>query len=193
MLDMDFAAIEQASAGLRAQPFEDLPLSYGQRALWFLQRLDPNYIGHNVVHAVWVRAFLDFSAVCRAFQRLVDRHPALRTSIFTLDGEPVQRVYAHQEVCFRSEDASAWSEEQLNERLEEEMLRPISLENEPLFQVTFFSRAPDDHVMLCTKPISYTVPRSPGSLSSSSSCNTITPTSSPGRRRCSPYPRENSN
>jgi amino acid adenylation domain-containing protein len=130
------------------QPYLDLPLSEGQRALWFLQRLNPEYIGHNMVHAARARVPIDLIAAQRALQRVVDRHPSLRTSIVLANGEPLQRVFAYQEVCFHTEDISGLTEEQVNERLNTEVTRPIDLEKDPLFQVTFFSRSPYDHLMI---------------------------------------------
>ena len=59
---------------------EDFPLSYGQKALWFLQRTAPESAAYHVTAAVRVRGALDAAALRRAFQALADRHPALRTT-----------------------------------------------------------------------------------------------------------------
>ena len=84
---------------------EDFPLSYGQKALWFLQRTAPESAAYHVTAAVRVRGALDAAALRRAFQALADRHPALRTTFPWRDGEPVQRVHARLEPGFRTEDA----------------------------------------------------------------------------------------
>jgi len=126
----------------------EYPLSHGQRALWFLQRMAPESVAHNVVHAVRVRMELDIPALRRAFQKLVDRHPVLRTTFAAPHGEPVQRVHEHMEVSFQVEDASTWSEEYLNARLAEEVYRPFDLERGPLMRVKLFTRSPQDHILL---------------------------------------------
>jgi amino acid adenylation domain-containing protein len=126
----------------------DLPLSEGQRALWFLQRLNPEYIGYNIVHAARAQVPINFDAARRALQTVVNRHPALRTSIVTENGEPSQRVFAKQEVYFRTEDISGLNEVQAKECISTEVKRPIDLEKDPLFQVIFFSHSPEDHLMI---------------------------------------------
>src|SRR5262245_58985262 len=41
----------------------DLPLSFAQEALWFLQRLDPQGVAYNVAAAVSIRGPLDIEAL----------------------------------------------------------------------------------------------------------------------------------
>ncbi|MFL6293612.1 MAG: amino acid adenylation domain-containing protein, partial [Thermoanaerobaculia bacterium] len=77
----------------------DQPLSVGQKALWFLERLAPEAGAHNVAVAARVRD-LDAGALRRALTLLVDRHPALRTVFPLVGDEPVQRVLAVGEVDF---------------------------------------------------------------------------------------------
>ena len=126
----------------------EYPLSYGQRALWFLQQVAPESAAYNLVHAARIPTELDIPALRRAFQKLVDRHPALRTTFAAPHGEPVQRVHEHMEVSFQVEDASTWSEEYLNARLAEEVYRPFDLERGPLMRVKLFTRSPQDHILV---------------------------------------------
>ena len=128
--------------------FAEYPLSHGQRALWSLQQLASKGVAYNVAHAVRIRTELDVPALRRAFQKLVDRHPALRTTFAAPHREPVQRVYKHTEVCFRVEDASTWSEAYLNDRLAEEIYRPFDLERGPLMRVNIFSLSPQEYLLL---------------------------------------------
>src|SRR3954469_20898749 len=69
--------------------------SYGQRSLWFLQHLAPQGAAYNIAAAARVRTPIEAGALERAFQALVDRHAALRTTFPAVDGEPAQRVAAH--------------------------------------------------------------------------------------------------
>jgi natural product biosynthesis luciferase-like monooxygenase protein len=126
------------------------PLSYGQRALWFLHRLAPESAAYNVFFAMRVLSDLDVDALRRAFQTLINRHPALRTTYLTRDGSPVQLVHEFKEVCFEVMDASGWSREALDGRLVEEAQRPFNLETGPLFRVTLLTREPQQHVLLLT-------------------------------------------
>src|SRR6185295_7212450 len=56
----------------------ELPLAHGQRALWFLQRMTPGGSAYTIAAAARLKDGVDAEALRRAFQGLVDRHPALR-------------------------------------------------------------------------------------------------------------------
>ena len=123
----------------------EYPLSYGQRALWFVQRLVPDNAGYNIVRAARIRD-LDVSAFHRMTQRLLDRHSTLRTTFATRDGEPVQRVHPHMETPCRVVDAFGWSEAELQEALGEEVERPFDLERGPLMRLAVFRLGPSNNV-----------------------------------------------
>ena len=59
------------------------PLSYGQRALWFLQQLDPNSGAYNIKLAARVSAGVDVVALRDVFQLLVPRRSATRAGSAT--------------------------------------------------------------------------------------------------------------
>jgi natural product biosynthesis luciferase-like monooxygenase protein len=126
------------------------PLSYGQRALWFLHRLAPESAAYNVFFAMRVLSDLNVPVLRRAFQTLIDRHPALRTTYLTTDGRPVQVVHEYKEVYFEVTDASDWSREYLDDRLVEEAHKPFDLESGPLFRVALLKRTPQQHILLLT-------------------------------------------
>ncbi|MCP4653880.1 MAG: amino acid adenylation domain-containing protein [bacterium] len=124
-----------------AEPVSEAALSHGQRALWFLQQLEPESSAYNIASAVAVRGELDTTALRTAFETLVDRHPALRTTFAVVDGEPVQRISESVEVALAEEDAAEWSEATLHERLTEAANIPFDLESGPLLQLRLFTRA----------------------------------------------------
>ena len=87
----------------------EYPLSYGQRALWFLHQLAPESSAYNIPIAVRIRGELDIPALRRVFQKLVDRHPSLRTTFAATRGEPVQQVHPTGQIAFQEEQAAGWS------------------------------------------------------------------------------------
>ncbi len=137
-----------APALVAAPATDSYPLSHGQQALWFLHQLAPTSPAYNIASAVRIRSALDIAALRRAFQALIDRHPALRTTFSALHGAPIQHVHAQAEVAFQAEDAASWSVEALDARLVEAAQRPFDLERGPLLRVHLFSRAPEEHVLL---------------------------------------------
>lgn len=136
---------------LVAQPQEkptESPLSYGQRSLWFLQRLAPENTAYNIARAVCLQTELDIAALRQAFQTLVGRHAALRTTFPAPHGEPVQHIHPQAELYFQAEDASAWDDAAIHERLSAEAHRPFDLAQGPLWRVYLFSRSPHEHILL---------------------------------------------
>ena len=126
------------------------PLSYGQRAMWFLYQVAPESTGYNIVFAVRVGSGLVAPVLRQAFQDLVDRHASLRTTYALRGGDPVQLVHARAELDFEISDASAWSEGELPDRLADHAHRPFDLENGPVMRVKLFTRATDEHLLLVT-------------------------------------------
>jgi hypothetical protein len=124
------------------------PLSYNQQGIWFLYQLAPESRVYNVNFAARIRSDLDIPALRCAFQALVDRHPALRTTFCVRSGKPAQRVHPHLAVHFVETDASAWDSEVLKTRLLEEAYRPFDLERGPVLRVNLFTCSANDHVLL---------------------------------------------
>ena len=126
------------------------PLTYGQRALWFLQQLDPANGAYNVKLAARISSGVDAAALRNAFQLLVNRHPSLRTVFPSLKGGPVQQVQEYQRVNFEEVDASALDWEELRHRLAAESHKPFDLERGPLLRIHLFKTSPHEHVLLLT-------------------------------------------
>jgi len=124
------------------------PLSYNQQGIWFLYQLAPESMVYNVNFAARIRSDVDIPALRRAFQALVDRHPALRTTFSVRSGKPAQRVHQQLPVHFVETDASGWDSEVLKTRLIEEAYRPFDLERGPVLRVNLFTSSAREHVLL---------------------------------------------
>lgn len=123
------------------------PLSSNQRALWFLYQLLPDDMAYIIMRCIRLRGTLDQSAFQRAWQKLVQYHPSLRTVFSAIEGEPVQEVCQESSAFFFVEDVSAWGEERLHQRLLQEAQRPFDLEHGPLLRVFVFSCSAQEHIL----------------------------------------------
>ncbi|HXQ73964.1 MAG TPA: amino acid adenylation domain-containing protein [Pyrinomonadaceae bacterium] len=123
------------------------PLSHGQQAMWFLYRLAPANVAYNVPVTVRLRNEIDVPALRSAFQILVDRYAALRTTFQLHDGAVVQQVHERMPVSFVEEDATGWDDASLKQHLSEHAWRPFKLEEGPLFRVYLMKHATDDFFM----------------------------------------------
>jgi amino acid adenylation domain-containing protein len=124
------------------------PLSHGQRALWFLQRMSPDSAAYNVASAARVKGALDAGAMRRTFDALARRHAALRTTFDASEGEPVQRVRDGARVGFEELHATSWSEAVLGGWLSEQARRPFDLTKGPLLRVSLLTRPEGESMLL---------------------------------------------
>src|SRR5689334_4254501 len=69
-----------------------LPLSFAQRRLWFLDKLEPGGAAYVIPHAVRVSGSLSLDVLERVMTEVVRRHETLRTVITVVDEEPVQMI-----------------------------------------------------------------------------------------------------
>ncbi|HYG64366.1 MAG TPA: amino acid adenylation domain-containing protein, partial [Thermoanaerobaculia bacterium] len=70
----------------------DLPLSFAQERLWFVDQLQPGNAVYNLPMSVPLEEGLDPRALEGALGEVVRRHEALRTSFPAAGGHPVQRI-----------------------------------------------------------------------------------------------------
>jgi len=70
----------------------DLPLSYAQQRLWFLDQLEFG-TSYNISAAISLRGELDVGALEQTLSEIIRRHEVLRTSFAEVNGQPVQVIY----------------------------------------------------------------------------------------------------
>ena len=126
----------------------EYPLSFGQRALWFLHQLAPESSAYNIPIAVRIRGELDIPALRRVFQKLVDRHPSLRTTFAAARGEPLQQVHPTGQIAFQEEQAAGWSPDVLHEHMSAAAYHPFDLAHGPLLRVHLFTCSAHEHMLL---------------------------------------------
>ncbi len=148
MEQLDAGASPVAAISPRSDEAPEAPLSAGQRALWSLHQLDPRGTAYNMVGAVRIRGALDIDSLRGSAQRLVDRHPSLRTTFPATQGEPLQRVERQSTVAFVCENFCGAVDEVVSRRLSDEANRPFDLENGPLFRILLLRRSDSEHAML---------------------------------------------
>nr|QEO74167.1 AMP-dependent synthetase and ligase [uncultured bacterium] len=130
----------------------DLPLSFAQQRLWFLDQLEPSTAEYNVPYALRVRGPLDVDALGTALTGVVARHETLRTTFATVDGEPVQVVHAPRDFPLEVTELSHLERDkrELEARglAAAEAQRPFDLERGPLLRARVLRLDDDDHVLI---------------------------------------------
>jgi amino acid adenylation domain-containing protein len=132
----------------------DLPLSFAQQRLWFLQQWFADSAVYNVPAALRLEGTLDVGAMTRAIQAIVARHEALRTAFPSAGGRPVQRVSNDVSVSVPVTDLSdlptAEAEAVALAMARDESGRLFDLGAVPLFRVALVKLTSTTHILLLT-------------------------------------------
>jgi amino acid adenylation domain-containing protein len=132
----------------------ELPLSFAQQRLWFLDQMDPGRATYNIPAAVRLSGQLDVRALERSLDIIVRRHESLRTQFAAVDGRPIQIVIPHVDLSLPVTDLNhvpAAEHEQTVLRLAaEEALVSFDLTSAPLMRVGLLRFDKSEHVLLLT-------------------------------------------
>lgn len=93
---------------------------------------------------------LDVAVYRQAWQGQIARWPALRSELVLADGVALQRILKHTELPFHYEDLSEVgnAEARVQAYREQDLARPIPLEQAPLLRLACFKLAPDHHKVI---------------------------------------------
>ncbi|HUS09280.1 MAG TPA: amino acid adenylation domain-containing protein, partial [Pyrinomonadaceae bacterium] len=116
----------------RVKRTPNLPLSFAQERLWFLDQLESESPFYNVPSAFRLTGSLDVESLRRAFEAITMRHEALRTTFPLVDGNPVQLISSSPAVAFTSSDLTSLDrsriEVEIRERGGDEARKPFDLQ-----------------------------------------------------------------
>ncbi len=136
----------------RATRDQEIPLSFAQQRLWFLDQLEPNSAFYNIPAAVRLRGELDEEALERTFGEIVRRHEVLRTRIGTIEGRPVQVISEPEPFKIEVEDISQKDEEEREREAEriavEESQKPFDLAAGPMIRVRLIRTGQQEHALV---------------------------------------------
>ncbi|WNG46585.1 amino acid adenylation domain-containing protein [Archangium minus] len=130
----------------------ELPLSFAQQRLWFIEQFAPGGFAYNLPFVTRLKGQLDVAALERSLAELMRRHEALRTTFTQVDGQPVQRVAAELTLTLPVERLEELPQEArsgaVQRRVEEEFRRGFNLEKGPLVRVLLLRVTAEEHVLV---------------------------------------------
>ncbi|HYO58195.1 non-ribosomal peptide synthetase/type I polyketide synthase, partial [Archangium sp.] len=141
---------EGPTAVTRVRRDRALPLSFAQQRLWYLDQLEPGNVAYSNPYALRLSGRLDVAALERAFNEVVRRHEALRTTFALEDAGPVQRIAPSLTVPLevsRLEGTGARDEE-LSRWLFANASRPFNLAEGPLIRTALLRMEETEHILL---------------------------------------------
>jgi acyl carrier protein len=136
----------------RAERSAELPLSFAQQRLWFLDQLEPGNPFYSVPSAVRLMGRLDVGGLERAFSEVVRRHEVLRTSFPQVNGAPVQRIEEWKPLTLPLIDlrglVAAERENAARRGMIVEAGKPFDLSTGPLLRLCLFQLDDAEHLVL---------------------------------------------
>jgi amino acid adenylation domain-containing protein len=133
---------------------EELPLSFAQQRLWFLDQAMPGGFAFNIAEAMRLRGILNVSALELTLNEVTRRHEVLRTTFLSINGHARQVIAPALKVNLPMVDLSKLPpevrESEVLRLAELEAQRPFDLAHGPLVRAGLLRLAEDDHVLLFT-------------------------------------------
>ncbi len=129
-----------------------LPMSPAQQRLWFLDQMDPGTTMFNIPAAFRLYGPLEAATIERILTALVERHEVLRTTLTSVDGEPVQQIHPAGPIALPVSDLSALPAEVRGAALLRELraaaAHPFDLATGPLFRPALWRLGEADHALM---------------------------------------------
>ncbi|WP_341529456.1 amino acid adenylation domain-containing protein [Nostoc sp. UHCC 0302] len=130
----------------------NLPLSFAQQRLWFLDQLIPNNPFYNIPIALHLTGLLNKAALEQTFNEIVRRHEALRTTFVIQSGQPVQVINPKLTITLPIIDLrqlpQAEREIQARQFTNQEAQRPFNLSTDSLLQVKLLQLDETQYILL---------------------------------------------
>ncbi|MGA2602460.1 MAG: condensation domain-containing protein, partial [Bryobacteraceae bacterium] len=132
----------------------DLPLSFAQQRLWFLDRVNPGGVAYNLPFALRLKGTLNINAVQMSLDEIVRRHEALRTCFPARQGIAIQKITPPYRVSLPLTDLSSLEEKARECEAASQMRREaegsFDLAQGPLIRASLIRLSDDQHDLLIT-------------------------------------------
>src|ERR1044072_3466603 len=146
-----FRFSSKAKITRRANP-EELPLSYAQQRLWFLEQLSGTSSAYNIALPALISGRLDIKALTRALNEIIRRHEVLRATFGSLYGQTLQLIAPKVELSIPLTDLSgmpaAERQNELRRLIRVEADRPFDLTTGPLMRAQLLQLDVDEYAAL---------------------------------------------
>ncbi|MCA2554877.1 MAG: amino acid adenylation domain-containing protein, partial [Microcystis sp. M04BS1] len=129
----------------------ELPLSFAQQRLWFLDQLQPNSALYNIPMVLHFRGNLNQKALEQSLQEICDRHEVLRTNFVTIDGQPTQVIQTRRETIsvVDLQDFPIQEQAEKTQQLKQKQAtQPFDLAKESLIRITLVVLSETEHLLL---------------------------------------------
>jgi amino acid adenylation domain-containing protein len=129
-----------------------ISLSFSQRRLWFLHKLDPSLTAYNIPAMFRIEGDLNICALEKALKEIINRHEVLRTRIIEIDGQPIQQIISTLIVTLPVIDLGHLPEDQAAAEVQQlsadDARQPYNLAEDPLMRAKLIRLNNQEHVLI---------------------------------------------
>lgn len=129
----------------QADTKEYYKMSSTQKRVYFVCDMDDSKIAYNMPMGIRLKGDVDCKAIEKAFQGLVERHEALRTSFHVIDGEYLQKVHNPEDVTVSFEYLERMDCPDIEMDIFKEFVRPFNFEYAPLIRMLLLKTAHQEY------------------------------------------------
>ncbi|MHC5759315.1 non-ribosomal peptide synthase/polyketide synthase [Nostoc sp.] len=150
--------LQQQNLELAAPPIlsrtgnAELPLSYAQQRLWFLDQLEPNSASYNILFGLCLAGTLNVAALEQSLIEIIHRQEALRTNFITVDGQAAQIIQTEMNWTVTVVDLQhlplTEQKTAAQKLVQEQAIQPFDLESEALIRATLLVLSPTEQWLL---------------------------------------------
>ncbi|ARV58848.1 hypothetical protein BZZ01_09555 [Nostocales cyanobacterium HT-58-2] len=159
-LDQIITQLRTKDTGLNLLPIqprtysEQLPLSWAQERLWFLNQLGGASATYNMPGAVRISGQFNIHAFQQALSEIIRRHEVLRTSFQTINGIPIQVIHPQATTQINVIKLQQFPQQEretlLQQLARQEAIKPFDLEIAPLIRYILLQLDAGEYVLLLT-------------------------------------------
>ncbi|MEI5640042.1 MULTISPECIES: condensation domain-containing protein [unclassified Pseudoalteromonas] len=132
----------------------ELPLTFAQQGLWFIDQLEGGSNQYNIHAAFGLKGELNLAAVQWAVNKLIERHQVLRTAYVEKDGEVYQKVQPLQYWELPVIDLTKLAPQEQQQRIlqvsAQEMNQTFNLQADLMLKAKVVARSEQDHILFFT-------------------------------------------
>ncbi|MCU7505205.1 MAG: amino acid adenylation domain-containing protein, partial [Ignavibacteria bacterium] len=136
----------------KASRNDEIPLSYTQERMWFLEQLEPGKAVYNLPIMFRIKGELNPDLLAKSLNEIIRRHEVLRLSLTSTEGKAKAKLNSHVKVKCTLTDLRALSKGEqddfISRILEETAAQPIPLDNAPLFRTSLLAISEKEYLLI---------------------------------------------
>ncbi|MCC5615049.1 amino acid adenylation domain-containing protein [Nostoc sp. CHAB 5836] len=138
----------------KRQKLNNIPLSFSQQRLWFIDQLYHGSSFYNIPIAFHIKGQLNITALQQSLNEILKRHEIWRTNFTLVNGEPVQEISPNLTwdlpiINIEHLSGKNW-EGEVQQLVAESATKPFNLAKGLLVRATLLRLSEEEHVLLVT-------------------------------------------